>query len=102
MKFFWGLGELKAGGAFDVERRNTGNSIWQIAETHVHILGTALIFKSITEEEDDLKSQFKSLPADISLEQAEATLLQQGGPSTALRDSGSDGLRAPSAIQPAM
>lgn len=102
VKFFWGLGELKAGGAFDVERRNTGNSIWQIAETHVHILGTALIFKSITEEEDDLKSQFKSLPADISLEQAEATLLQQGGPSTALRDSGSDGLRAPSAIQPAM
>ena len=102
VKFFWGLGVLKAGGSFDVERRNTGNSIWQITETHVHILGNALIFKSISVEEDDAKSQFKSLPANISLEQAEATLLQQGGTSSAVRDSGDDGLRTVGAERPAM
>jgi hypothetical protein len=102
VKFFWGLGVLDAGGTFAVERRNTGNSIWQITETHVHIRGNALFFKSITEEEDDLKSQYKSLPANISLEQAEATLLQQGGTSNALRDPGNDSLRAARAGQPAM
>jgi len=102
VKFYWGLGVLKAGGSFDVERRDTGNSIWQITETHVHMLGNALIFKSISVEEDDAKSQFKSLPSNISLEQAEATLLQQGGTSNAFRDSGSDGVRAAGAGQPAM
>lgn len=81
VKFFFGLlGELKAGGTFDVERRETGDSTWQITETRVHIQGYALIFKNISEDEDDLKSHFKLLPTDISLEQAEALLLQQSQP----------------------
>ena len=71
------LGALNAGGTFDVERRETGGSVWQITETHVHIQGHVLIFKSISEQEDDVKTEFKQLPADISLEQAENDLLAE-------------------------
>jgi hypothetical protein len=71
------LGALNAGGTFDVERRQTGGSVWQITETHVHIDGHVLIFKSISEQEDDVKTEFKQLPEDISLEQAENDLLAQ-------------------------
>lgn len=78
--FFGGLlGHLKAGGTFDVERRKTGGNEWQITETHVHIQGRALLFKSISENEDDVKTEFKELPSDISLRQAEGDLISTEG-----------------------
>jgi hypothetical protein len=76
----WGglIGNLNAGGTFDVERRETGPGIWQITETHVHIEGHALLFKNISEEEDDVKSRFRELTTgDLSLQQAEGDLLAQ-------------------------
>jgi hypothetical protein len=69
--------ELKAGGTFDVERREVGKTVWQITETHVHIDGHALLFKSIAEQEDEVKTKFKQLPDDLSLQQAEKELLQE-------------------------
>lgn len=81
VKFGFGLlGDLKAGGTFDVERREIGSGLWQITETHVHIDGYALLFKNISEEEDDEKSQFEPLPGNISLQDAETELLDQGKP----------------------
>lgn len=72
------LGRLNAGGTFNVERRETGNQVWQITETHVHIQGHALLFKTISEQEDDVKSQFKQLDSSVTLQQAEGKLLTQG------------------------
>ena len=78
VRFCAGLcGSLSAGGTFDVERRKTGSTVWQIVETHVHIHGTALLFKNISQEEDDQKTSFRPLPGNISLPQAEAELLKQ-------------------------
>lgn len=78
VKFFFGLlGNLQSGGSFDVERRQLAPGIWQITQTHVHIQGHALIFKTISEQEDDVKWKFKRLPAQINLEQAESILLKQ-------------------------
>jgi hypothetical protein len=80
VRFCGGLcGSLSTGGTFDVERRETGQSIWQIVETHIHIHGTALFFKNISQEEDDQKTHFQLLPGNISLQQAETKLLQQNG-----------------------
>ena len=82
VKFGGGLfGELNAGGSFDVERRKTGQVEWQITETHVHIQGHALIFKNISEQEDDVKRGFEQLPENETFEQAEQKLLaaQKGG-----------------------
>ena len=71
------LGNLEAGGTFDVERRELGPKIWQITEAHVHIHGHALIFKTISEEEDDVKSHFAPIGASTSLQQAQNELLHQ-------------------------
>lgn len=80
VKFWRGvLGVLHSGGSFDVERRQVGSGEWWITETHVHIEGHALIFKSISEQEDDVKSKFKELPAQMSPSSAENTLLAQNG-----------------------
>jgi hypothetical protein len=68
------LGSLNAGGTFDVERRETGKQVWQITETHVHIQGHALLFKTISEQEDDVKTDFKQLPDDITMQKAEGDL----------------------------
>lgn len=78
VKIFGGLfGSLNSGGTFDVERRETGSRVWQITETHVHIQGHALIFKTISEQEDDVKTNFKQLPDTITMRQAESELLAQ-------------------------
>jgi hypothetical protein len=69
------LGELKAGGTFDVERRELTPKVWEIVETHVHIEGHALIFKTISENEDDVKSNFKQIADSTSLQQAQNELL---------------------------
>jgi hypothetical protein len=70
------LGRLNAGGTFDVERRETGGGVWQITETHVHINGHALLFKTISEQEDDVKWDFKQLAPGVTMEQAKSELLQ--------------------------
>lgn len=76
VKFGWGLfGVLEPGGTFNVERRELAPGIWEITETHVHILGHALIFKSISEQEDDVKSRFEQLPQGITFQQAKEKLL---------------------------
>src|ERR1700751_5863666 len=69
------LGELKAGGTFDVERRELSPRIWEITETHVHIEGHALIFKTISEEEDDVKTHFEQIEGSTSLQEAQSELL---------------------------
>jgi hypothetical protein len=80
VKFGWGLlGELRAGGTFDVERREVGDGEWQIVQTHVHIQGHALIFKSISDQEDDVKSRFKELSPNLPVAAAEKLLMAQDG-----------------------
>jgi hypothetical protein len=64
------LGKLNQGGTFDVERRQVGGSNhWQITETHVHIGGHALLFKTIGQQEDEEKTDWKPSPA-ITLQEA--------------------------------
>ena len=82
VKFGYGLfGHLDEGGTFNVERRQLAPNIWQITESHIHILGKALLFKNIGEQEDEVKTDFRPTPPSISLEQA-ASLLR--GEPTAL------------------
>jgi hypothetical protein len=76
VKFAYGLlGHLNKGGTFDVERSELAPGIWQITESHIHIDGRALLFKNISEQEDEVKSDFRPTPPATTLEQA-ATLLK--------------------------
>ena len=74
--FGWGLfGRMNEGGTFNVERRELAPGIWQITESHVHIDGHVLLFKTISEQEDEVKSDFRRTPPATTLEQA-ATILK--------------------------
>ena len=64
------LGRMKKDGTFQVERREIAPGLWQITETHVHIDGKALLFKSIGEQQDELQTQFRRVPGGTTLEQA--------------------------------
>jgi hypothetical protein len=76
VKFGFGIfGRMKQGGTFAVERREIAPRVWQITESHVHIEGRALLFKSISEQEDEVKSDFRRTPPATTLEQA-ATILK--------------------------
>ena len=64
------LARIKAGSTFDIERKEVSPGYWQIAETHVHISGHALFFKTIGTQEDEVKSDFSLVPLGTTLEQA--------------------------------
>ena len=64
------LGRLREGGTFRVERREVNPGLWQITETHVHIDGKALMFKSIGQQQDEIQTDFRQVPGSTSLEAA--------------------------------
>jgi hypothetical protein len=67
----WGLlGRLREGGTFRVERREVKPGLWQITETHVHIVGKALFFKNIGQQQDEVQTEFTQVPSGTTLEQA--------------------------------
>jgi hypothetical protein len=67
----WGLlGRLREGGTFRVERRQVAPGLWQITETHVHIVGKALFFKNIGQQQDEVQTEFTQVPNGTTLEQA--------------------------------
>jgi hypothetical protein len=73
----WGiLGRLKQGGTFNVERRQVAPGFWEITETHVHISGRALFFKTIGQQQDEVKTEFTPVPHGTTLEQAVGMLNQ--------------------------
>lgn len=67
------LGKLYKGGTFDIERRDVGQGYWEITETHVHIGGHVLFFKTIGQQQDEVKTDWKPSPAQ-SLADAERIL----------------------------
>jgi len=75
VKFGYGLlGKMEEGGTFTVERRSLAPKVWQITESHVHINGHILLFKTIMEQEDEVKTDFKPTPPGTTLEQAAGLL----------------------------
>jgi hypothetical protein len=67
------LGRLKAGGTFDIERRQVAPGHWEITESHVHIGGHALLFKTIGQQDDEVKTDWKPSTAN-DLREAEEQL----------------------------
>lgn len=86
VKFGYGLlGKMEQGGTFRVERSALAPKIWQITESHIHINGHILLFKTINEQEDEVKSGFRPTPPATTLEQAAGLLRNQTGSLSARR-----------------
>ncbi len=78
VEFGWGLlGKLKEGGTFRIIRSEVAPREWEITQTHVHIEGHALLFKSISEQEDETTSNYKRTPSSLTIQQA-AQMLTNG------------------------
>jgi hypothetical protein len=74
VKFGFGiLGRLRAGGTFNVERREIVPGHWQITDSHIHFDGRALFFKNIGEQEDETLTDFK-ISGAANIDQAAAIL----------------------------
>jgi hypothetical protein len=71
VEFGWGIfGKMNKGGTFRIVRSQVAPGIWEITETHVHIQGHMLIFKSINEQEDETSGDYKKTPASMTLRRA--------------------------------
>lgn len=78
VEFAWGLlGKINAGGTFRVVRTEVAPDEWQVTQTHVHISGHALFFKTIGDQEDEITSDYHRVPGDTTLQKA-AEMLKDG------------------------
>jgi hypothetical protein len=76
--FAWGLlGRINAGGTFQIVREEVGPGNWQTTQTHVHISGHALFFKTIGDQEDEITSDYHRTPDGVDLNKA-AQMLRDG------------------------
>lgn len=71
------LGKLEKGGTFEIQRQQIAPGVWDITNTHIHIQGHALIFKSIGEQQDEVTTQYHPTPPSLTLAAA-AKMLKDG------------------------
>jgi len=77
VKFFGGVfGHLDEGGTFSVRQQEISPRVWEVTAMHVHMKGKALLFKTIAVQEDEIYSDFHTVPVNITPAQA-AELLKQ-------------------------
>jgi hypothetical protein len=92
VEFLGGLfGHLEKGGHFAVRRAELTPGEWVITQLVVEIKGKALIFKSINLRQSDSMTDFRRVPADLSLADAVEMLKRPGTAEVAGGLAGSEG-----------
>jgi hypothetical protein len=71
------LGRLKEGSSFSLEQAQVGQDHWELTAINVHLQGNALLFKSISLQQDDKRSRFEPEPPTITLDQAATAVMNQ-------------------------
>jgi hypothetical protein len=71
------LGRLKEKSSFALEQQQVGPSIWELTAIHVHLEGNALLFKSVSLQQDDKRSRFQPEAANVSLDQAATSVMSE-------------------------
>ena len=71
VKFAGGLlGHLEKGGHFAVEQRELSAGQWDLVSMEINMKGKALLFKTIAVQQKETRSDFRAVPANLSLAQA--------------------------------
>lgn len=68
------LGRVDKGGTFAIARQPVTATHWKTRLVDVHVSGRVILFKSISKQQHDVRSDFKQVPLDITLQQAVALL----------------------------
>ena len=71
------LGRLKEKSSFALEQQQVAPSIWELTAIHVHLEGNALLFKSVSLEQDDKRSRFQPEAGDETMDQAATEVMKQ-------------------------
>jgi hypothetical protein len=78
VKFLGGLlGHLDKGGSFDVKQEPVAPGYWELTVLNVHMTGKALFFKSISEQQQLYRKDFKRVPDHLTLAQADEMLKKE-------------------------
>src|SRR5215469_13741225 len=71
------LGHLEKGGQFVVKRAEIAPDHWESVEITVNMRGKALLFKTIAVQQKERRSNFQSVPDDLTLSDAAGLLLKE-------------------------
>jgi hypothetical protein len=74
------LGRIEKGGTFEIDRMPVSFTHWKTTQVSVHVSGHIILFKSVSKQQDEKRSNFRSLPDGTALKQAEALLSQSSQP----------------------
>lgn len=78
VKFAGGLlGHLDRGGEFHVKQAEVAPGLWELTLLHVDMHGKALFFKSISVQQDEVRSHYKRVADDLTLADALNILHQE-------------------------
>ena len=66
--FGFGLfGRIEKGGSFQIEREPVGSSRWKTSLLDVHIAGHIVLFKSVSKDQHEVRSDFQPVPSDLGV-----------------------------------
>src|ERR1700722_10073836 len=71
------LGRLKEHSSFALEQQQVGPNLWELTANHVHLEGNALLFKSVSLQQDDKRSRFQPEADNLTLEQAASSVMTE-------------------------
>lgn len=78
VKFGFGLlGHIDTGGAFEVERTPVAASQWKTSSLHLQMTGRMILFKSVSKQQHEVRSNFREVPGNLTLAQASELLASQ-------------------------
>jgi len=68
------LGHVEKGGTFEIHRRQVSPEHWKTDLVDVHVEGKLLLFHAVGKQQREARSDFRSVPAGITVAAAEAML----------------------------
>jgi len=90
VSFGWGiLGHLDKGGHFLVQQAAVGEDQWEVTRMNLGFTGKELIFKSINIKSDEICSDFRPVPSNLTFAQAVELLKKQKAEFAESRDNAS-------------
>ncbi|GGG97003.1 hypothetical protein [Silvibacterium dinghuense] len=64
------IGRIEQGGSFSIARTPVSDTHWKTSRVAVHVNGRIILFKSISKQQDEMRSDFHPLPDHTTLKDA--------------------------------
>jgi len=68
------LGYVERGGTFEIQREQVSATRWKASLIEVHVQGRVLMFRNVSKDQQEVRTDFRPVPHDISLASAKELL----------------------------